>query len=501
MKNSDITYKTAAAYLRFSDKNQENILPGHDKANSIEYQMEKIKKYAKEHNIRIVAEYSDPACSGRDAENRPHFLEMIECAKANPKCWDYVIVYDLDRFSRNAEDAIKYENILLDCGIELLNTKDTPTRQTADTKLIKRLRYLISENESNKISEKTHDGMKMCSKDARHLGGIAPLGYDVVDGKYVINEAEADIVRLIFKMYLLGYTKASMADELNKRKYTTKVGSDFTKNSFSCILSNRKYIGEYSWDRRAAKSRLTGKRNNNKLKDPSEITVIPDAIPAIISKEDFDEVQKMLSKTKSEAKKGKSKRNYMLTSLNILRCSECGATMIGMCSKVYDKEYLKYRCPNHHGTDKGNKCKTKDLNVEGLDDFVASKIVEALLPDSCINRLNKQLSGLCINKSLAQQKKEYERRIQSLTNSLEKGDSDALLNRLMQNEAALKEIEEQLKDTKSLLIEDKEGLNSIRAYLKEVLMTSSDPEIKLFLKKYIKSISVSNEQIKVELQI
>ena len=56
-------------------------------------------------------------------------------------------------------------------------------------------------------------------------------------------------------MYMLGYTKASMADGLNKRKYTAKVVSDFTKNSFFRILSNRKYIGEYSCDRRAVKLR------------------------------------------------------------------------------------------------------------------------------------------------------------------------------------------------------------------------------------------------------
>lgn len=76
--------------------------------------------------------------------------------------------------------------------------------------------------------------------------GIPPLGYDVNEGKkYIINEREAESIKLIYEICIAGYSRSEIINELNERGFKTKVGTIFKTNSIHSILTNEKYTGVY----------------------------------------------------------------------------------------------------------------------------------------------------------------------------------------------------------------------------------------------------------------
>lgn len=107
-------------------------------------------------------------------------------------------------------------------------------------------------------------------------------------------------MRLIFDRYSNGYTYNDIAKELNAKGYKTKIGREFTSASLNSILNQRKYIGEYVYNRRSSKN-INGSYNSHKNKPEEEIIRIPDAVPKIIDKKIFEKVQQRLEMNKRKA--------------------------------------------------------------------------------------------------------------------------------------------------------------------------------------------------------
>ncbi|WP_197068292.1 recombinase family protein [Candidatus Soleaferrea massiliensis] len=99
--------------------------------------------------------------------------------------------------------------------------------------------------------QKSIDGVAEKAKTGQFLGGIPPVGYDIINGKYVINPYEAHIVQTIFRMYADGYGYGTILDELSGAK--GKRGKPLGKNSLNSILTNERYIGVYTWNKRKVK--------------------------------------------------------------------------------------------------------------------------------------------------------------------------------------------------------------------------------------------------------
>ncbi len=108
-----------------------------------------------------------------------------------------------------------------------------------------------------------------------HTGGIPPLGYDLdpQTKTLIVNEREAEIVRLIFQRTLEGYGYGEIMDELNRLECHTKQSRAFSKNSLYSILKSEKYIGTYIYNRSASKD-VDGKRNGHKQKPREEWIVV-----------------------------------------------------------------------------------------------------------------------------------------------------------------------------------------------------------------------------------
>jgi site-specific DNA recombinase len=144
---------------------------------------------------------------------------------------------------------------------------------------------------SKNLAREVMKGLQENACQAKFNGGIPPLGYDIVDGKYIINEKETETVRLIFDLYAQGYGYRHIIDELNLRGYRTKKGKPFSKNSIYEILKNEKYTGKYIFNK-------VTKKNHRMVKE--DIIVIDNAIPAIIDEDLFREVQKKMEENKRQ---------------------------------------------------------------------------------------------------------------------------------------------------------------------------------------------------------
>lgn len=482
--------KNAVAYMRYSTDNQTE--------NSIKYQRAGIAAYCLQFGLVLQDEFVDEAFSG-SSDRRPAFQRMIEASRHNPS-WDKILVYDSSRLFRNSTDAAHYKTELQDRGIEVISIKEKFPRTTIGW-FMEKFTDIVNEFYSRQTRQKTHDGMAVKARKALHCGGIPPLGYDVDSGgNLTINEVEAETVREIFRLYNLGYSYKSMIKILNGKGLTTKAGMPFTKNSFSNILTQEKYIGVYRWNKRKAKN-SKGQYNNHAYKPEEEQVIVPGGCPAIVPLEQFQAAQEKLSQRKQGRADTKSRHHYMLGSMKRLKCAKCGAYMVGKVTATHGKKYLVYSCPNH----KGGVCPTKDIQAKELGQYTAIAIVNNLLTKDCIPALNHCLKSSGASGEVQQLRNRLtgtEKKINNIVKGLESGHSEALIDRLHQLEKEKQFLTKRLQDmTGKVPVVDKGNLLQIKNKLANRLITSDEPEVREVLLKYIDEIRVSNEGVTVNLRI
>ena len=364
----------AVAYARFSTDMQ--------REESIDAQVRAIKYYASKYNYDIVAVYADRAKTGRSSE-RPQFLQMI--ADSAKGMFDAVIVHKLDRFSRDSTDTALYERELNMNGVELISVNEKLDK-TPEGLLMKQIIIGMNQFYSANLAREVMKGLKENAYNAKHTGGIPPLGYDIgPDMRYVINEREAEAVKIIFTMYVDGYHYNEIIDELNRKGYHTKLHNKFAKNSLYEILRNEKYTGVYVYNKTASMN-ARGSFNRHKYKSNDEIIRIDGAVPQIISKEMFEMAQKILESKRHKSGTYKAKVFYLLGGL--LECGSCGASLCGEAHRYRDKEYLYYVCI---GKKRTHNCQVSNIDKNFLEDAVLNEINDVLFSKENIQSICKRI--------------------------------------------------------------------------------------------------------------
>ena len=159
--------KTAVAYARFSSDNQ--------REESIAAQLRAIREYAARNGIEIVRTYTD---------DRPGFQRMIADLR-NGLRLDLVLVHKLDRFARNRYDGAVYRREIQKAGARLVAV-DQPLDDSPEAVLLESLLEGLAEYYSKNLAREVMKGMREMALQAKHTGGIPPLGYDVgPDGRYI----------------------------------------------------------------------------------------------------------------------------------------------------------------------------------------------------------------------------------------------------------------------------------------------------------------------------
>ena len=224
--------KTAVIYARYSSDSQTE--------QSIEGQLRVCRQYAEKNDLLVVENYIDRATTGTN-DNRAAFQQMLKDSKRRQ--WSVVIVYKLDRFARNKYESVVNRKKLSDNGVELVsameNIPDTP-----EGKLFLAVIEGFNEYFSEDLKQKVNRGLRESWLKGNATGGHPPFGYIIKDKKYVIDDAEAEIVREIFMKYAQGYKAVAIAEDLKAKNIRRKCGKLVDQKYVYIILHDKRYIGE-----------------------------------------------------------------------------------------------------------------------------------------------------------------------------------------------------------------------------------------------------------------
>ena len=344
----------AAAYARYSTEHQTD--------SSIAYQMRKIEEYCDAHGITVSARYADEAMSGTNTQ-RPAFQSL--CRDAAQRKFDAVVIYDISRGSRDVSDWFSFRKQMALLHIQVISVEDHigDILNPADY-LTELITVGLGQHHVLTSRQKSMDSIATKAKTGQFLGGTPNFGYTIDEnGRYVIQPAEAEIVRTIYQMYAAGKSYGEILDTIGEVR--GRRGKVMGKNSLHYLLRNERYIGVYSWCKYHHK--IMGKYAGN---IPNENAVrIEDSIPAIIDKDTWEAVQMRMNDKKQRAC-NKAKRNYLLSGL--IECTECGASYVGHTStnkRGYSTRY--YCCGNKY---RNHTCHAKNINAEELEAFVVQNL-------------------------------------------------------------------------------------------------------------------------------
>ena len=492
--------KKAVIYARFSSNNQ--------REESIDAQIRAAKEFAERDGYDIVAIYADKAKSGT-TDKRPEFLRMIkDCEKGIFNC---IIVHKLDRFSRNKYDSAVYKRKLKQFGIRLISVMER-LDDSPESVILESVLEGFAEYYSKNLARETMKGLKENGYRCLHNGGTPPLGYDVNEEKrYVINEREAESVRLIFQMTIDGSTRGEIIKELNERGYKTKLGTAFRPNSIYSILTNEKYTGIYIYNR-SAKKDVFGKRNGHAYKDESEIIRIEGGMPEIISKDDFQRVQEILKMRKQKPGANKAKENYLLT--GIIKCGCCGRPYQGNRRVRKDKPlYVSYRCSLRKKS-VTDECRNTEIRKEYVEEYVLSELERRIFNDEAIAYLTKGINDNIRNQErvddgkkaiLLKESNEIESQINNIINAISQGFvQEEFKDRMEELKKRKAEIEFKLSEIESREVSKVITEADVRALLSDFsgyVISRNIPECKKFIRDFVKEVVVYKDHIEVTFNV
>ena len=377
MLNTQNKIWNATLYLRLSRDDGDK-----EESNSITGQRELLRDYISQRpEFREYAVRVDDGFSGSTFE-RPSFQKMIEDVKAGRT--DCIIVKDLSRFGRNYLDAGEYiEKIFPFLGVRFIAVNDNYDSlgdKKASDDLIIPFKNLINEAYCRDISVKIRSQLEIKRKNGQFLGSFAAFGYlkdEQNKNKLVVDQYAADIVRDIFKWKLEGVSPQDIADALNKlgvlspMEYKRSLGMKFT-TSFKTnskalwsagtvirVLKNPIYTGVLIQGKETTPSYKVHKRVT---KDESEWSVIEDSHEAIISKIDFDSVQKVLKCDTRRSPGGKAVGLFS----GMIFCGDCGASMVRKTVPAGEKKYVYYICSAHKQDKSCSPHRIRDITLEEI---------------------------------------------------------------------------------------------------------------------------------------
>ncbi|PPD09915.1 MAG: recombinase family protein, partial [Methylocystis sp.] len=326
--------KRAAIYARFSTDLQDE--------RSIEDQVSLCRKYAERESLDVVAIFDDRARSGGSILGRDGLLALMD--KARERSFDVIVVEALDRLSRDMEDLAGIHKRLSFLGVEIRAVHEG----VVNTVLVG-LRGLVGQLYREDNAHKVRRGQAGRVGKGLNAGGLtygyAPVAGD--PGKRSIVEAEAEIVRRIFRDYVDGHTPRDIAHDLNAERITPPRGRAWNASTINGnmqrgngILNNELYAGRLVWNKvRMVKDPDTGKRiSRPNAESDWQATDVPDL--AIISRELFEAAQKR-KKARSVTHPNQQRRPRHILS-GLLKCGACGA---GMASNGKDSSgRIRIRC-------------------------------------------------------------------------------------------------------------------------------------------------------------
>ena len=355
--------KYAYGYVRVSTDKQEELSP--------DSQERLLRDYASKNNIVILKIFFELGISGRKADKRPQFQEMIGSAKSSEHPVDCILVWKFSRFARNQEESIVYKSLLKkQHNVDVISVSE-PLVDGPFGSLIERIIEWMDEYYSIRLSGEVFRGMKENALKGTYQAH-PPLGYKIVErGKPpVIVPEEAKTIKLIFNLYTNQQRSLfDIARHLNSLGLKTSRNKPFERRSIEYILQNPTYCGKIRWNRT--------ENATNRIKDEEEWIVSDGIQEAIISEELFNATQKRFKQIHIPHKSRPSS-TYKHWLSGIVKCPACGCSLTA-CTKYRSngEPYSYFSC---YGYNKG-KCK----KPHGVSSLVLEKEVLACIKQTLGN--------------------------------------------------------------------------------------------------------------------
>jgi site-specific DNA recombinase len=502
----------AALYMRVSTGRQDK----HEL--SIPDQRRQLRAWCQGNGYPVVAEFVEPGASATD-DRRPVFQQMIERACDGEQAFDVIVVHSYSRFFREAFEQEFYLRRLGKHGVGVVSiTQPVGDEAEPVNGMMRKVIALFDEYQSKENAKHVIRSMKENARQGFWNGATPPLGYKLVEAekrgqkikkKLEIDAVEAEIVRLIFKLYLYGDgTSGSLGVKeivkwLNARGYRTRRGKTFGVGPLHHLLTNTVYVGRWKFNRVSHKTKVR--------KSDQEIVEIP--VPPIVDADVFEQVQQQLRARNPKVQAPRVTTGPILLT-GIAICASCrGGMMLRTGTSKGGRVYRYYTCANC-ATKGKTVCKGRSVPMDTLDSLVTEHLMERLFRPERVAAILASLSSGRAEKSAA-----VDKRVLNLQSEV--ADADEKLRRLYELvEKGLTDIDEVLKVRLDALKADRDRakaaleraknhsaapiiidpalIEQFTRTMRENFSTGSIPFRKAYMRAVVDVIEVDDHQVRIK---
>lgn len=497
---------------------------------SLEAQKERLMKFAEFQEMEVVREYCDAGKSGKSITGRPEFQRMLQDVSEERDGVAFILVFKLSRFGRNAADVLNSLQFIQDYGVNLICVEDGIDSSKDSGKLTITVLSAVAEIERENILVQTMEGRKQKAREGKWNGGQAPFGYDL-DSKnstLVVNEEEAEIVRIIYDKFVHTDMGAdAICNYLNQRGYTKKKVRGHELNYFARglimkILDNPVYTGKIAYGKNVTE-KVKGTRDEYRCVKTDDYLLADGLHEAIVDEETWEAAREKRKRTGVKWNKTHSLEHEHILS-GLLKCPVCGAGMAGTVRRRKNKksgEYkddFYYRCQHRRKIDEEHFCDFKpslnqnEINAE-VEWFIRGMIADERFHEYIGERLQEkvdvsnleeerdQLKGqlqqvvgaknklLVMLDALDAGDKHYARKFQDMQDRL-----DNLYDRISGFENEIADVEEKIKAAYGRQISEKQLYQILQKF--DILYAEmTDIEKKEFMQLFIDAIELYPEKM------
>lgn len=455
--------KTAVIYARYSSERQTE--------QSIEGQLRECMAYAEHHDMMVVDTYIDRAMTGTN-DNRNDFQRMLK--DAQKKAWDVVLVYKLDRFSRNKYEMAIHKKTLRDNGITLVSAKEH-IPEGPEGIILESLLEGMAEYYSVELAQKVSRGQRETRIKGNYSGGGIPYGYKVENKKFVICEDEAKIVIRIFEMYAAGVIGKKIIKILTDEGIMHRKGKPFTKSIIYGILQNERYVGIYNHKTEGAYT---------------------DMFPRIVPQHLFEKVQIIVS----ENRHGKHSEDIVYLLRSKLKCGYCGKPITSESGTSKSGKVIRYyKCSNRKRN--SSNCPKSIIRKEILEQLIVDVTIKVLNNPETIDTITerifeahkKRLEDMSVINILEAERDKLRKALDNMLRAVEQGIiTSSTKQRIEELEAAL-----EVAEGKILVERSKDKVQITPDDIKRFIFKALKKEPRLMIRLLVKEVILYDDRVEV----
>ncbi len=408
----------AVIYARYSSDRQTE--------QSIEGQLRYCADYAERNGYSVVGEYIDRAMTGTK-DNRPEFQRMIrDSARAS---WSIIIVWKLDRFSRNRYDSAIYKNKLKKNGVRVVSATEAIGEGTEGV-IIEAMLEAMAEVYSKQLGENAARGMRESALKGKWTGGHLPIGFRVNEENFLeIDPHTAHIPRFIIEQHAEGRTKTEIAQACNENGWKTSKGSEWNVNNIGYVLVNAMYKGDYTYKGDIIRS-----------------------CPSLVSADVFD--RSYARHIANKRRRGTKVTDDVVYSLSgKLFCGYCKSAMT--CDVGTSRSGERHHYYTCYGRKKHNNCKKRSERKGYIEWYVAEQTMHYILASERIDYIADRVAATYaaefspdriseVQKRIAELNREFDRITESLIKTTSQRMIDTINAKAEVIENTIAELEEEL---------------------------------------------------------